>query len=64
MKRFLLHKVLFTSLFLILGILGVANAGTSDNIYGYAWSPNFGWVSFNCTNTFSCGTVNHGVNVD
>lgn len=39
-------------------------AGSGDNVSGYAWSENFGWVSFNCSNDSSCGTVDYGVNVD
>lgn len=27
-----------------------AKADTSDNLIGYAWSENIGWVSFNCMN--------------
>ena len=39
-------------------------AGTSDNVTGYAWSENIGWISFNCTNPGTCGTSNYGVTVD
>ena len=39
-------------------------AGTGDNVSGYAWSENIGWISFNCTNTGSCGTSNYGVDID
>jgi len=39
-------------------------AGSSDNVSGYAWSSNIGWVSFNCTNDSSCGGSSYGVNVD
>jgi hypothetical protein len=42
----------------------LTSAGTSDNLSGWAWSSNVGWISFNCTNTSSCGTVNYGVNKD
>ena len=42
----------------------IAQAGTEHNVFGYAWSENFGWVSFNCTNDGSCATVNYGVNID
>lgn len=38
-------------------------AGTGDNLSGYAWSENTGWVSFNCTNTSSCSTADYGVKV-
>lgn len=38
-----------------------AEAGTQHNISGWAWSDNIGWISFNCTDTSSCGTVDYGV---
>jgi len=39
-------------------------AGTNDNVSGWAWSENIGWISFNCTNLGTCGIVNYGVNID
>ena len=39
-------------------------AGSSDNVSGWAWSENIGWISFNCANTNSCGTVNYGVTIN
>lgn len=41
---------------------GGAKASASDNISGWVWSETIGWISFNCTNTGSCGTSNYGVN--
>lgn len=42
----------------------VADAQTATaNVYGYAWASNIGWISFNCSNTGTCGTVPYGVNV-
>lgn len=38
-------------------------AATTDNIYGYAWSSNIGWISLNCTNTNTCGTSNYGITI-
>ncbi len=43
---------------------GEVKAGSSDNVSDYAWSENIGWISFNCTNSDTCGTVDYGVNVD
>lgn len=40
-----------------------ASAGSLQNVSGYAWSDNIGWISFNCTDTGSCGAVNYGVNI-
>ncbi len=57
--------ILFLSLFLVsLFILNQVWAGTDDNVSGYAWSDNIGWVSFNCTNQGTCGTADYGVNID
>ncbi len=39
-------------------------AGSNDNVSGYAWSDNVGWVSFNCINNGNCIQVNYGINVD
>lgn len=71
MKQRLLE---FFAVFLILvGVVGlsaallpapVAVAGTQDNLSGWAWSQNVGWISFNCTNTSSCATVDYGVHID
>jgi len=38
-----------------------ANAGASDNVWGWAYSENIGWISFNSTNTGAA--VNYGVNI-
>lgn len=40
-----------------------SSASTSDNLSGWTWSENIGWISFNCTNTGNCGSSNYGVNV-
>ncbi len=39
-------------------------AQTDDNMSGYAWSSNIGWISFNCTNTATCAASDYGVHVD
>jgi len=39
-----------------------AQAGASDNISGYAWSENVGWISFNSISDGS--SVDYGVNLD
>lgn len=31
---------------------------------GYIWSNNIGWISLNCSNTATCGTVNYGLTAD
>ncbi|MFA5755031.1 MAG: PKD domain-containing protein [Candidatus Paceibacterota bacterium] len=37
---------------------------SNNNILGYAWSDNFGWLSFSCENQGSCGTVQYGVSIE
>jgi len=37
-------------------------AAATDNVWGWAWSENIGWISFNSTNTGSA--INYGVNID
>ena len=32
-------------------------AGSSDNVYGWAWSDNIGWVSFNCENDYNANST-------
>lgn len=44
--------------------LKTARAGAEHNVSGWAWSANFGWVSFNCANDSTCGTSDYGVNID
>jgi hypothetical protein len=43
-------------------LLGVADADSGDALTGNAWSPNTGWISFNCTNG-SCNNSDYGVSV-
>ncbi len=40
-----------------------AKAGSPHNISGWAWSDNTGWLSFNCDNETSCGSVDYGVDM-
>lgn len=41
---------------------GAVQAGAGDNVSGFAWSENIGWISFN--NTSGGGATNYGVSVD
>lgn len=52
---------------LVISLLGTisiqeAGAGLGDNVRGWAWSENIGWVGFN--NIDTGGPVNYGVNID
>jgi len=43
----------------------ILNASASNNVTGWAWNANTGWISFNCTNdTPACSGTNYGVSVD
>ncbi len=56
---------IYTFLFLVIAICVpvIADAGQSDRFKGWAWSSNIGWISFNCTNTDSCDTIDYGVTI-
>ena len=38
--------------------------GNENNITGWGWSDNIGWISFNCENTNSCNYISYGVKSD
>ncbi|MFC1802134.1 hypothetical protein ACFLY7_01710 [Patescibacteria group bacterium] len=60
--------ILYILFFGFFGEVVSVRANLADNnVYGYAWSENIGWVSFNCVNDNSClanGGVDYGVNID
>ncbi len=62
-KNNFLQLFLFFLLFIFL-FFNITNARPSDKLKGYAWSDGAGWISFNCTNTASCDTVEYGVTTD
>lgn len=40
-------------------------ASAANNVSGYAWNANTGWISFNCTNDSpACANSNYGVSID
>jgi hypothetical protein len=41
----------------------LAASTSSTPITGYAWSDNIGWISFNCSNTGTCGTSNYSLSI-
>jgi hypothetical protein len=67
-------SLLFLFLILVSNLIFVlkAKAGTSDNVSGWAWSENVGWISFNCYNDYNgdglledhCSSSNYGVRID
>jgi len=57
----ILAVLIFTFDFLVLkNVL----AASTDDVSGWAWSENVGWLSFNCIDRGICATSNYGVNVD
>ncbi|PIR12762.1 hypothetical protein COV49_04495 [Candidatus Falkowbacteria bacterium CG11_big_fil_rev_8_21_14_0_20_39_10] len=75
MKKFFRKKFLILGfiIILIIAVYGcfkfganpeTAMAATSDNVAGYAWSENAGWLSFNCADTGSCETSDYGVHIN
>jgi hypothetical protein len=44
------------------GITATATVKVTDTVLsGYAWSPEYGWISLNCSNENSCATVDYKV---
>ncbi|MEX0869938.1 MAG: hypothetical protein WDZ39_00740 [Candidatus Spechtbacterales bacterium] len=41
-----------------------AEASSHNNVSGWAWSSNVGWISFSCENEGTCGTSDYGVDID
>ena len=65
MKKILMILVVTVFLVYLLNDFGekeALRAGTGDNLSGWAWSENIGWISFN--NTTGGGSVNYGVNIN
>ncbi len=62
-RLFLIVAIIFLSGFW----LGETKAGSADNVSGFAWSENIGWLSFNCNNpelpSPRCAN-NYGVNIN
>ena len=68
------NKIKLLSLLILLGILTLSiffffnnerikkvQAGAGEKVFGWAWSENIGWISFN--NTSGEGIVSYGVNI-
>ncbi len=60
----MLLVTIFSSGLILIGQQQVARASALDNVIGWAWSDNVGWISLNCTNTSSCATSDYGVTVN
>ena len=66
---FVKGKIFLLVIFLFFGffIAGEVTAGATDNVSGWSWSENIGWISFNCNNSElpapRC-TNDYGVNIN
>ena len=61
-KHAFLYSVLALLLFFFVGSIGNARASMSDNVFGYAWSSNIGWVKLNnCSASGTCSGPSYGV---
>lgn len=58
-KLFLILTIIFFSI----GLYSVANA-SAQNIAGYVYSQDAGWISLNCSNTNSCNSISYSVAED
>ena len=60
--------LIFLALVFFLAPIEKVEAGKEHNVFGYAWSSNIGWISFNnCknpTDVSTCTGSNYGVSVD
>ncbi|HNW20069.1 MAG TPA: hypothetical protein PLX67_01250 [bacterium] len=65
-----MRKIIISSLVLLLVGLMVTripsvNAGANDDLFGWAWSPVIGWISFNnCVYGGGCSGINYGVKLE
>jgi hypothetical protein len=63
-------SIIFAFLFLFVSLIypsnGVLAAGCStNNVQGWAWSDNIGWISFSCLNEYEIGVgIDYGVNLN
>ncbi|MCD5381204.1 MAG: hypothetical protein LR008_01360 [Candidatus Pacebacteria bacterium] len=64
-KSIVLSIILTTAVLAVLFGYGVnqVDSSATDNVAGYAWSSNIGWISFNCTDSSTCGGSAYGVDV-
>lgn len=67
MNKHITKIIAVAFLFLSFAFSHSANAATTDNVYGQAWSANTGFINFNNCLTLpaaSCAGVNYGVRID
>lgn len=69
--NFQYKKYIFPLIFIVFYLFfGISTRAEASNVYGFAWSENIGWISFNsCSSPSVCGsggvsTPSHGVSLD
>lgn len=58
-------RAIFLSLLFVILVAGAVKifATASDNVTGYGWSPNIGWLSMNNCQGGTCGSQGYGVSI-
>lgn len=67
LSRSLLLLIAWLFVFVLAYVLSIQSvkADSGDNVTGWMWSSNIGWISSNCTDTGSCtSTQDYGLNID
>ena len=54
--------IIFIGIEIVFFVAQSAQADSNENVSGWAWSENIGWISFNNSNTN--GGINYGVNIE
>ena len=62
MNKTIKITVLISAVFMVICLAVFTYAGSDDNVSGFAWSENIGWVSFNSDSDSS--PVDYGVNLN
>ncbi|PKL72444.1 hypothetical protein CVV26_01605 [Candidatus Kuenenbacteria bacterium HGW-Kuenenbacteria-1] len=65
-KNFKIFNLFTITIFILVSVFFISNQAQADghNVHGHAWSENIGWISFNCDDHGTCGTIDYGVDID
>ena len=64
-KKFFIAVFFSVVAMFAMGHASIAQASSSDNVFGEAWSDGMGWVSFNnCASSASCSGTSYGVTMN
>ena len=59
-----LHVVVFIAIVGVLMSIPLRSEAAATALTNWAWSDTVGWISLNCSDLGTCGTVNYGLSVD